>query len=200
MPTMHIKEERRRILLDVDGVLADFTHMLLNWTNNEYAEAYTDADIIEFNCFKALGIPSAWPAFNAHVSKVGVCYGIPVREGAQAFVNSLRKFADVVIVTSLYTGAPFWINERIEWLEDHFEIDAKDVVFTGRKELVAGDLLIDDALHNVGRNHYARSILIDQPWNNDPEPPPKRYYMRARDLDHALALARHSFGVLPSEG
>jgi 5'(3')-deoxyribonucleotidase len=191
--------ERRRILLDVDGVLADFAGALVDFVNLSRINPITRKSLTEWDLLKAAGASDQQEAFDRLASRPGFCGTLAVCPGAQAFVKSLQEFAEVVIVTAPYENAARWTHERLHWLKEHFAIDKRDVVFAKRKSLVAGDLLIDDALHNVGRNHYARSILIDQPWNQEPKDA-KRYYMRADSLDHALALARHSFGVLASEG
>jgi 5'(3')-deoxyribonucleotidase len=115
---------------------------------------------------------------------------MPVYDGAKAFVTELRSFADVVVVTSPYAAVPNWCHQRINWLAEHFGIPKRDVIFAKRKELVAGDCLIDDKVSNVDAFALAQpngmGIVFDRPWNRDSKRP------RARSYAEALRMIRES--------
>lgn len=161
---MTITTPRPTVLLDVDGVLADFSGELLRWVGPQY----TRAQLTEWDLTKALGIENRQHLFDEYASEPGFCESLPVLEGAQDFVEELRKVADVVIVTSPYSAARLWTFERLRWLERHFGISKYDVIFAKRKYLVKGDVMIDDGPHNIDEfvNRGGRGLLIDQPWNH----------------------------------
>lgn len=56
---------------------------------------------------------------------------------------------------------------KVEWLTTHFPHIKDIVIVNGHlKHLVSGDILIDDAIHNV-QNYPGIRILYDQTWNRD---------------------------------
>jgi 5'(3')-deoxyribonucleotidase len=175
------------VLLDVDGVLADFAGALLDWAGPQYTRDH----LSEWDLTKALGLADRQSEFDAVAGEPGFCESLPLLDGAQDFVEDLRLVADIVVVTSPYSAAKLWTYDRLIWLERHFKITKHDVIFAKRKHLVRGDVMIDDGPHNVEAFVRAggRGLLIDQPWN--------RHYVtplslvgkmsRCRDLGHALA-------------
>lgn len=51
-------------------------------------------------------------------------------------------------------------------MADHFGFQSKDVIFSKRKDLIRGDVLIDDGPQNL--QHFAGwRVLVDRPWNQD---------------------------------
>lgn len=151
------------MLLDVDGVLADFAGALLLWAGPKYARE----QLIEWDLLKALGLDHRQRNFDAYAGEPGFCESLQVLDGAREFVESLRAFANVVVVTSPYSAARLWTFERLRWLERHFGITKHDVIFAKRKELVRGDFMVDDRPENVEAFAAAggRSLLMSQPWN-----------------------------------
>jgi 5'(3')-deoxyribonucleotidase len=87
--------------------------------------------------------------------------------------TALLKMKDngwrVVIVTSLprliYNPGQA-IQEKMEWIENNLDgvIESRDLVFTYKKYLVRGDILIDDAVHNINL-FPGKVIIFNQPWN-----------------------------------
>jgi 5'(3')-deoxyribonucleotidase len=177
------------VLLDVDGVLADFAGALLRWAGPKHSRE----QLTEWDLMKALGIESRQAAFDEYASEPGFCESLPVIDGAQDFVESLRRVADIVIVTSPYSAARLWTFERLRWLEHHFGFSKYDVIFAKRKYLVQGDIMIDDGPQNIdpfvrGGGQCKRGILISQPWNAEHGDYPGA--TRAHSLKHALELVR----------
>ena len=130
------------ILLDVDGVVADF----------EGAVRRTVAEI-----GYVMAVPTEWNftlKFPAEVSDhylnraslPGWCSTIDPYPGAERFVAELRTLGDVVAVTAPLGCCPTWESERREWLRCR---GIHDVVSTRRKDLVYGDVLIEDKVENL---------------------------------------------------
>lgn len=140
-----------RVLLDVDGVLADFVHAfriaLKKVTGkDEFPHVREDWDIV-----KAWDIEKhvADEVF-AHLNAPGTALALPVLDGAKEGVAALQKVADVYIVTSPMQGMT-WHREREMWLKAHFGISTKKIVHTAAKYVVAGDYLIDDRPSNLDK-------------------------------------------------
>jgi 5'(3')-deoxyribonucleotidase len=144
-------------LLDCDGVLSDFVAPICA-RYNKPRELITGWDIPE-----ALEIDSAdmW----AFVGAPGYCRSLPVVAGAQDFVEQLRGLGSVTIVTSP-VASDQWIPERLAWLKEHFGFKTSDVCVWSQKHRISGDVLIDDAAHNMETWPRA-GVLVDCPWNQD---------------------------------
>jgi len=95
----------------------------------------------------------------------GFCAGIPWYPGAQAFLNSLKMLGDVIAVTAPYKDGRTWQYERARWLAPYI----KRQIHTAHKELIGGDVLIEDSLEIAERWQKAHpsgiAILTDRPWN-----------------------------------
>ena len=88
---------RLTIALDVDGVLAHFTH-----TFREFAAPWaTDDQIDRWDIVEALGLPGdTYARFGAAVGIRGLCIDIPRYPGARDFVLDLQRDHEVYAVTA----------------------------------------------------------------------------------------------------
>lgn len=167
-----------RILLDIDGVLGHFTAGARQWAAECHALSFTEDQITDYNIMTSFGLPNGWPSFIEWLSESRFCSTMPVYEGAADFVEALRTLGEVVAVTAPFVGVNHWESDRRRWLEQHFAIGHKDLVFCKRKELVRGDLLIEDSADNIAAferaqltGHPFNSVLLTRPWNRDAEVP-----------------------------
>lgn len=188
-------------LLDCDGVIADFqsavasiiTPQSLNLTTWDFTEHFDDAT-------RAL--------YKAHTVTPGFAASMPGYRGAKTAVRQLRKLCDVVVVTAPLKHAPTWCHDRKLWLSRCFDIQASDVIFTSRKDLVVGDFLLDDKFENIevwdkmwSRMHndgHQRALLwANQPHHEQHRPDPvvgSTYaYITSWQqlLDHVADTIRH---------
>lgn len=140
--------KRPRILLDVDGVLGNFTGPYIEHVNQVLGTAYTVDDITEFDIGRCLGLSDEAIIQCYDAIPPGWCRGLPVSPEAIDGVAQLRELGQVYIVTSpLYH--PTWAHERAEWLWKHFKIPFNKIVSTSAKYTVSGDYLIDDRMANL---------------------------------------------------
>lgn len=86
-------------------------------------------------------------------------------ENSQKITKSLKEDGHkVLIVTSDH---PDTIPFKYNFLKKYFPfIPFKDVIITSHKQMVKGDILIDDAPHNLENGEYL-GILIDAPHNKN---------------------------------
>ncbi len=172
----------------MDGVLGDFPSCALRWINGHSSlTGVTLEQVTEHDMLKSLGLDGLQDRFDRWCIDTDLCRHMPVYPGAKEFVLELRSFADVVVVTSPYSAVPNWCHQRINWLAEHFGIPKRDVIFAKRKELVHGDVLIDDKLSNVEAFCEAQpglGIVFDQPWNRGSS------HVRAKSYAEALRLVR----------
>ncbi len=135
-----------RILLDCDGVLADFVGPFLDLVNEEFSTSTRREDVTRYDIAKALG----WDdAFSASVSELvcrtlGMVERLPVIDGAREAVRALTGWGEIYVVTSPWPGHPTWAYERARWLWRHFGFASKHIVSTSAKHIIDGDVLVDD--------------------------------------------------------
>ena len=163
--------DKTRILVDVDGVLADLMGTVLSILRRDYGNLPlpTYSDITDFRIEDCVDDPEVVSAIFAVFSAPGLARHLPILAGAKEGVAELREVADVVFVTAPYYRNPTWVRDRYAWLSQHFDIEQDDVVFTDAKFLIDGDYLVDDRVSNLlafeevwGKG---TGVLVDQPWN-----------------------------------
>lgn len=77
--------------------------------------------------------------------------------GAEDGVEAIREAGhEIYWVTTPWSPCKEWGQVRRDWLKRHFQVDPKDVVITGSKFLIDGDVFIDDRIDNVlqWREHH----------------------------------------------
>ena len=156
------------VLLDVDGVLADFVGPYLDAVHDLTKIKHQREDVKTWRISESLGLTDEIKAaVDVKVKSAGFCAGLPVITGAKEGVKALENIADVYIATSPWRG-PNWSHERVEWLEKHFGIDQDRVMQGKAKFLLDGDVLIDDKAATVGRwvsKHPGFGLLWSTPHN-----------------------------------
>jgi 5'(3')-deoxyribonucleotidase len=186
------------LLLDVDGVLADFISATLRILKKQASDpltaSYSHNDIKTWEMFSSL------PAHARHRDSVyeelkqrGGCTNIPVYAGAKEALAALKPLVDTVILTSPFKGGETWVHERELWLEKHFGISHKKMIHTGLKELVFGDILIDDKPEHIEkwakRWRSGHAIIWDQRYNREEDLRGKNIY-RAVGWNDLTVLVR----------
>ena len=148
-----------RILVDIDGVLAEQVPPALARYNAAQGTVYTKADIVTYN------EPIGDTDISALIAAVDVEH-MPVVRGARAAMKTLTEKHRVILVTAR-PGALMLATER--WMMKH------DIPFYGAltgikdKARVVGDILIDDYTGHVNAFGVTgrKAILFDQPWNRN---------------------------------
>ncbi len=178
------------VLLDVDGVLCDFVSGVMRSVATCSDER---ADLSEWDFLDKLG-PHARRAYLADSAKPGFCYGLDPLPGAVEGVQQLLADGhDLVAVTAPLLHCPTWEGERRAWLWKHFGIAAREVVFTSRKDLVHGDVLVDDKPEHV-KDWSARwgkcGVLWAQPYNKKHASRAGASIIRTADWQHVREYLR----------
>lgn len=176
---------RPLILLDVDGVIADFcTSALKVIANLGHGEFLTD-DVVHYT-MEHLIPEHAREEFLAELRRDGFCHALAPYDGAGDFVRDLWRYGDIVVVTAPMPGASSWMRERQAWLQRHFGLTY--VLHTHDKHLVHGDVLIEDRFDTAARwaeaHPYGTALLIDRPYNRAAQPCAN--LLRVRDYGEML--------------
>jgi len=159
------------ILLDQDGVLADFERGFVDAWRTRFPERRWVA--VEDR--RTFYVRDDYPAeLRADVESIyhsaGFYRSLPVIPGAVAAVEELQSLGhDVRICSAPLTAYRHCVAEKFEWVEKHFGAEFVDrLVLTKDKTLVRGDVLVDDRPAVLGAlNPTWRHVVFDQPYNRD---------------------------------
>ena len=182
------------ILLDVDGVLADFVGFYieaLEWCKVQARrETIVNEDIP--GCLQL----TAHQRRTAEkvIESPGAAGRIKALDGAATAVSTLRNMGRVVFVTTPWPGADTWVHDRYQWLGVLFGCRSEDYFPVADKSLIAGDVMIDDNMRNVVMWHRPErlTLLWDTPHNRSSEPPAG--IDRVSDWDAVFVAVRNHLG------
>ncbi len=150
-----------RVLFDLDGVLADLVTPLSKKFD------FRKEDVTAFNFNDCLGKIKASKIYQ-EMARPGFCAELQPMEGALSVLKEVQEQGhEIVFVTAPFPYSRTWSFDRMLWLKREFrEIDAP-VILTDRKDLVSGDLLVEDRVKNLAafKETGRKGLLIDQPWN-----------------------------------
>lgn len=160
------REGPLRILCDVDGVLADFVGLVLDYVRKNTGLAYLPSAVDEWDCFACLNLSEHWPFFREQVDCLGLCRSMRPLPGAREWFTEVERIGTVKVCTTPMTCA--WLTQRAEWLVE-FGIPLKDQIQAFEKAELAGswDVLIDDKVENCITFAAAggRAFCIATPYN-----------------------------------
>jgi 5'(3')-deoxyribonucleotidase len=183
------------VLLDVDGVQADFVADFLPVVKGVTGRAHTHDQVTRFKfseciiskeesgeCWKQI---DRLPGLVRTMREIG---------GAREALAEIRTFADVKAVTSPHLG-PHWMYERYQWLMAR-GYSKYDIILASDKTHIRGATLVDDHLENCSDWAWANpgrsAVLFDQPWNQTTELPAG--VIRAKGWPQALRIVAQLVG------
>jgi 5'(3')-deoxyribonucleotidase len=164
---------QKQILLDMDGVLADFTKAALRAMNKIYGKTTTIQQYaVEFgkwgiNDFYGVPMSKMWEAVD---NTPGFWLDIEPIEWYQKLYDALSEIGQVTILTQPGED-PECSKQKLQWLDLYMGIKSDAVFMGARKYLMAGNgILIDDYVENINKFRTAggTAVLIPSTWN-DPD-------------------------------
>ena len=131
-----------RIFIDMDGVIADF-------------ESAAEAEALVKGVTK-LSRPDLFVNYRA----------LGVIDGAIEAVAKLNADHEVFIAsTPPWTRPEVWGHKR-EWIGEHFPYLKRRIILTHRKDLLIGDILIDDSRYRGQPDFQGEWFWFNKNWNN----------------------------------
>lgn len=156
---------KKTILIDMDDVLENFVEAWLRKLNEKYNLSMAHEDIFEWDlckCIPELSIEEIHSVIrdNAFWSTVTPKYD------AIKYVKKLQEHFNVYVVTATdYHSIKSKMDDLLfKWFP---YLDWNHVIITSNKQLVKGDYIIDDGVHNLV-GHDAFRMLYNTPHNKIP--------------------------------
>ena len=126
----------KRIFIDMDGVISNFRKAAKEQGNGKRPDLYVNYRNLEL---------------------------IP---GAEVAVMKLHQDFDVFIATTPpWTRPEVWQHKR-EWIEEKFPYLKRKLILTQRKDLLIGDILIDDTRFRGQPDFKGHWFWFNQDWDN----------------------------------
>lgn len=159
-----------RILLDCDGILADFCQSIFDLIEAHCGDVHTLDQVSENDIFEALGKGHLKHLFTDAVARPGWVAAMKPYAGSHEMVKELERRGEVVIVTSPMLKTPSrWTYERNVWLMMQYGIPKTRIVYADSKHYVDGDVFIDDTPEHCRAwssfHPRALTLLWDRPYN-----------------------------------
>lgn len=153
------------ILVDMDDTIEYLLKAWVRGANETYGYDVAYDDITDWD------VSRAFPGLSwEQVYKIPMTPGFwRTVEPIPGAAETLKRLMDAGHEVLIVTATPFdSVPEKISgYLFEHFPFLSWDqVIITGKKQLIRGDVLIDDGLHNLEGGDYIK-ILMTAPHNRD---------------------------------
>lgn len=155
-----------RILIDMDGVTADLVAYWISLINRYYGEKLKVEDVNDWHVHRCTENATKEqveeflrdPGFFLHLK--------PIPFAVQTIQALMDRGHDVVFVTHCKHGH----EDKRLWIARHLPgFPMENIIFVERKELINGDVLLDDGVHNLEawqREHpNGIAVCFDTPYN-----------------------------------
>ncbi|MEP6952296.1 MAG: 5'(3')-deoxyribonucleotidase [Ginsengibacter sp.] len=155
--------ERRRLLIDMDHVMADITSQYIKWYKDATGTEIKRSDLFGKAEDEAFPQPNLIREF---LHAPGFFRSAAVMPGSQEVIEELNEVFEVFIVSAAMEF-PQSLIEKYEWLGKHFPcIDWSQIIFCGSKKPISGDFMIDDHFKNL-RNFNGEKLLFTATHNTN---------------------------------
>ena len=161
----------RQILLDLDGVLADWVSAVIRLFGRHPADVISSWPHGVYDLAEVLGVSEAEMWRRVHAGGAGFWATLEIYPWAHDLLDTCRKHARTTILPSP-SRDPSSLAGKVQWLDRHFGCGDhfRDYLVGPDKAAAAhrGALLIDDrdSMCKTFREHGGRTIVFPQPWNS----------------------------------
>ena len=153
------------ILIDMDDTIESLLKAWVNGVNRKYGRSVSCEDVTSWD------VSAAFPGLTREE-----VYAVPLEQGFWKTVEpipgaaeAIQRFMDAGHEVFIVTATPYEsVTEKMtEVLFRYFPfLTWKQLIITSRKQLIRGDVLIDDGVHNLEGGDYVK-ILMTAPHNRN---------------------------------
>jgi 5'(3')-deoxyribonucleotidase len=153
-----------RILIDMDSVIVDLMSVWFDKYNRDYNDHLTIDHLLSWETERYVK-PECGHNIYSYLDEEGLFRSLQPLPDAVSVLQRLKEHHDIIIVSSSRTHA---FTDKELWVEEHLPFIGKtNLIFCHRKDVINGDLLFDDAPHNLEtfRNTGRIAVAMDYPYN-----------------------------------
>lgn len=162
----------KKLIVDIDGVLADTVTPALAWFNYQHGTCYLPTDIDHYNpdLLTGDGIISFADWMVAHLKDPDFHREVKALPGSRLVLeDAMLDQWEITLATARAPDAEVLTSQWLEWNQIPYDI----LVHQPEKHLLTGDLLIEDNLDNVlqwngwftGPSYLRAALLVNTTYN-----------------------------------
>ena len=146
------------IICDADEIIVNMMPQLLEEYNAKYQSDIEIEDVTQWQL----------PADMKEVySEHHFFYDLKPVEGAIDGIKQLLAWGHDVVVATNHSNDEQIAKEKVEWFNRYLPEVAKNMMIGHRKDLLQGDVIIDDNADYLINSPCPIKICMDRPWNRD---------------------------------
>lgn len=153
------------ILVDMDDVIENLHEVWIKFLNSKYCLSVQRSDVRDWDMH--LVYPTLTPEQIYEPLQLKSFWNtVEPKEDASQYIQKLIKDGhEVYIVTATHYGT---LKIKVECIINRYfpSIPYKNIIVAHRKQMIVGDVLIDDYPQNLIGGHYF-GILFDAPYNRN---------------------------------
>jgi 5'(3')-deoxyribonucleotidase len=158
-----MKKNKRRltILVDIDDVLNNLLERWVDTLNDRYETNVRAEDVKTWDIHTAFPSLDVWNVYEP-LEEHSFWRGMEVKPGSEEGIKRLL-FEDGHVV-KIVTATNYSVaRTKIEWLLDIFPFYSEDVIIAYKKQMIRGDVLVDNAVHNLEGGSYEKLLFTSPP-------------------------------------
>lgn len=159
-----------RLLIDMDQVICKWLERILEWYNHDKKTNMSLEDVKSWNVVDTLG-PNSEDFIRSCMRYPELYRDLDPVEGAIEGIKLLQeKGHEVIIATAVPKSAGIAYHGKLEWIRRNMPFfSLNNFVAIQRKDLLQGDVLLDDGMHNIipFRKSGRTAVVFDRPWNRN---------------------------------
>jgi len=154
---------RTTIKLDVDGVLRDCVTPLLDIYNKKHDDNVKYSEIKGWDIGQYLKKDEEYKNYFTKYPEQIFRDAPMYNPNTVEILKSIQEKYKIHITTSQFKGLE---GHTVTWLHKH-NIPYDYLSFAKDKNVVTGDILVDDGVHNLEASNTETNICFTQPWNSE---------------------------------
>lgn len=156
----------KTILIDMDDVIENFTEAWVKGIGEKFGYCLTSEDIKDWHIGKFYPELTTEELYSI-IRDPDFWLKVEPKEDAMKYIPKLQEHFDVYLVTATEIATAG--RKLKDLIEVYFPfIDEHHIIIAHNKQMVRGDYIIDDGLHNL-IGHDAFKMLYDVPHNRLPD-------------------------------
>ena len=144
------------IICDMDEVIVDMMNPLLNRYNEKYQADIVIDDIVQWE------LPQDMK--DVYMER-DFFYELPHIEGSLGGLHQLKQWGHEVIIATNHSDNGYLANQKVAWVKEMMHSFSANMMIGARKDLLQGDVIIDDNPDYLINSPCPIKICMDRPWN-----------------------------------